>query len=514
MQGDTLFSSSDSTLKKKSRLKALAGAGAVAVALSAASPAAAAPVTDCSTMATPIYQMSKPNGGTNLLTRWQSEADKAATTYGFTESLGTPFKADVQATEGLTAVHRLWNAKTGDFVWIANPTERATAVSKYGYTDQGLNFYAFLNSGSAKPGCVPVYRVQKGAIHKFTMADGVAALTAQGWSPPSVAFYAAPGAVAPPVVDTEFSFAVFGDTQTWTGLGDTRFGRATQWVVDNAAADKLDIRYVGHTGDFTNWGWLVPSQLDIGQAAMAKIDAAGLPFAITVGNHDTRAVGHNGVAGSRTYGGSAYVGNPECVERFSPAECNTSLLVRHTEEINARFTADQYGNVGGAFEPGKIDNLYQTFEAGGKKWLVLTLELWPRTAAVNWAKGVVAGHPDHNVIIQTHSYLEGNSTIVQNNGGYGTNTGQYVFDNLVKPYANVKAVFSGHTGSTGYRKDTGTNGNVIHSFLNNDAIGGSSNTVRIVTVDTKTGDLKSRMYNQATNTWLTQFDVTVKADFL
>ena len=67
----------------------------------------------------------------------------------------------------------------------------------------------------------------------------------------------------------------------------------------------------------------------------------------------------------------------------------------------------------GYFEAGKVDNTYSRFDAGGRHWLVLNLELWPRTAVVAWAQPVVASHPDDNVIVATHSYLTASGAIYQ-----------------------------------------------------------------------------------------------------
>ena len=111
---------------------------------------------------------------------------------------------------------------------------------------------------------------------------------------------------------------------------------------------------------------------------MRTIEQAGVPYAMSIGNHDTRAVGWNGVPGSTGYGGSAYMYNPECLTRFPASECRPTKLVRHTEEFNGTFTAARYTSVGGAYEPGKVDNIFSTFSAGGHRWLVLTLELWAR----------------------------------------------------------------------------------------------------------------------------------------
>ena len=110
---------------------------------------------------------------------------------------------------------------------------------------------------------------------------------------------------------------------------------------------------------------------------------------------------------------------------------------------------------GGAYEPGKVDNIFSTFSAGGHRWLVLTLELWARPEVVSWARTVVEEHPQHNVIIQTHSYLNGDGSIAGDNGGYGSTSPRYLWDNLVSQYPNVKMVFSGHVGVAATRTDTG-----------------------------------------------------------
>ena len=62
-----------------------------------------------------------------------------------------------------------------------------------------------------------------------------------------------------------------------------------------------------HTGDITNWGWVAPEQFTMATRATALLADAGIPYAFASGNHDVAVVGHNGVAGSRGYGGSAYV---------------------------------------------------------------------------------------------------------------------------------------------------------------------------------------------------------------
>ncbi|WP_329100524.1 metallophosphoesterase [Micromonospora sp. NBC_01699] len=283
-------------------------------------------------------------------------------------------------------------------------------------------------------------------------------------------------------VDTKFSFAVMPDTQQEVlNAADTRFRQRTDWLVNNRSA--LDLRFVTHSGDVVNWDTPDHSQYTIARNAMRPLETAGIPYSLALGNHDTQATG---------VGGSAR----------DPAR--TRELVRDTTVFNQYFTSGQYGAVKGQFEAGKVDNSFSTYEAGGLQWLVLTLELWPRTQAVTWAKNVVATHPRHNVIVVTHDYIDGNGNIEQS-AGYGATSPQYLFDNLVKQYANIRFVFSGHVGIAGNRVDTGVNGNKIYTFLQT-FHSNTTNPVRLVEIDTAANSVRTWVYGPYTNQSFTEYD--------
>lgn len=292
-------------------------------------------------------------------------------------------------------------------------------------------------------------------------------------------------------VDTKFSIAVMPDTQqevfgpnTFSG---TKFLNRVQWLVDNAGPDDLDLKYVTHTGDVVNWDTPSHEQYEEASSALAPLTEAGIPFSLSIGNHDSMATGEGGGA------------------RDSK---NTRTLFRSTETFNTYFTAWKYGSVEGAYEQGKVDNIYSTFAAGGDHWMVLNLEMWARPEVVDWANQIVAAHPDDNVIVVTHSYLESDGSISQS-AGYGATSAQYLFDNLISKYSNIKLVFSGHVGSAASRVDTGANGNKVYSFLT--AIhSNKTNPVRIIEIDTAAGTLTSKIvapYDKAT-TW-SGFDETI-----
>jgi hypothetical protein len=300
-----------------------------------------------------------------------------------------------------------------------------------------------------------------------------------------------------------FTLAVVPDTQGEVFGSDPRLPNRTNWLVRRAGS--LDLRFVVQVGDLTNWGWVDPPQLDKASAGFKILEDAHIPYTVAVGNHDTRAVGWDGHGG---YGGSAYIDNPECLRRFTSSECRTQVLVRRTQEINARFPASRFGDVRDEWESGKIDNKYSTFEAGGLDWLVLDLELWPRPEAVAWASQVVRNHPGYNVIVNTHSYLRGDGAIY---GGvdYGSTSPKYVWNNLVRKYRNIVMVTCGHVGNARTRVDRGDRGNKIVTMLQNFSRT-RTNPVRLVTVDPAAGTLKTRIYAPYTDQRFPKYSTTIK----
>ncbi|MCA0295766.1 MAG: metallophosphoesterase [Actinobacteria bacterium] len=370
------------------------------------------------------------------------------------------------------------------YLWVDGST--ATASSQYTYGDVSVR--AFTARKAAKVGVA-----DQSSHATDNPGDGTGTGTGTG---------------------SPFTIAVMPDTQDETlNPANTKFSNRTQWLVDNR--DALNLKYVMHSGDVVNWGWLVPSQFTVARTAIAKLADAGIPYALTIGNHDTAAVGWNNVEGSTGYGGSAYMYNPECPSRVGASQCSSNLLVRRTDAFNAAFPLSSIQNLGGAFEAGKVDNIWTTFadEGSGTKWLVLTLELWPRKDVVSWAAGVVADHPDYNVLVQTHSYLTSGGGIDQSNGGYGATSGQYLYDNLIGKYANIKLVFSGHVGQATKRIDTGVHGNKIVSYLEC-FHSGSTNPVRIVTIDPASGKVTTKIYSPYTDETWSQYSTSDTIDLV
>ena len=281
-----------------------------------------------------------------------------------------------------------------------------------------------------------------------------------------------PPVLLPEDADGKFTIAVIPDTQQEVvashAIRNQYFRGRVQWLYDSRK--QLDLRCVLHTGDVVNWGNEDPSQFVTASDAMAPLDGSGIPVLYAIGNHDTAAV---------KVGGSA----------ADPS--NTRARQRDTTRFNEYFPLSRYEGLT-PFEEGKIDNVYQTFFAAGANFLVLSVELWPRTEVMEWAASVIEEHPNHNVIVITHSFLTADGQIFQK-VEYGHNSPQTLFDKVISEYPNVRLVFSGHTGQANYRIEKGKSGNRIACFVgafhSND-----SNPVQLLEVDTAADTVHIRTY--------------------
>jgi hypothetical protein len=441
-----------------------------------------------------VYNVVK-NGTLSLATPSKSEAATATTKYGFDNNQGETFQASLTKATGLVPVHRMYRKGKQDFLLTTSAAEWKSAA-KAGYVDQGVTFYA----SARKSGCmIPVGRYFKAKVHRLAVSGADRkALLAGGWKSEGTAFYAlaATASSPPPTTDpslatdsnhsTKFSFAVMPDTQQEVlNAKDTRFINRTLWLAKEKTA--LNLKFVTHTGDVHNWDTADHSQYAISSRAMKVLETAHIPYSLAIGNHDSNATGPGG--GARPGG-------------------NTRAKQRDTSTFNSYYNAKRYGGVSGAFEPNTVDNVYSLYNAGGKKWMVLVLEMWPRASVVTWAKTVVASHPHYNVIISTHDYLSRKGAL-ERRAPYGDTTGASLFKNLVRRYANIKMVVSGHTGFAASRVDTGVHRNKIYDFMTT-IHSTTTNPTRMFTIDTKAGTIKTWIYCPSKSLTYTKYSRTVK----
>jgi hypothetical protein len=443
----------------------------------AAGPDTSTDALTCAALTKATVYRARNADGAALLTADRKEAEGSAK-YGYAD-VAALFTASPTARPGLHAVSRYY--KDGDFAWAASPAQSEQLVGA-GYVAQSTEFYAALEPSACTE---PVFTFRKGDKHSYAVSDQDGTkLAGSGWVKGEAVFYVGrapellPSTDAPALAipdpdpqDPEFTFAVVPDTQQEVLADtDTRLADRFRWLVDHKASD--DIRFVVQLGDLLNWPTPDDGQEKIARAALSVLQQGGLPYFLNVGNHDGQAV---------CPGGSA------CDETLTPA------LMRDTSTFNEYFPADHWGAAVGEFESGKVDNTYSTMAAGGVKWLLLNLEMWPRAEVVAWADRVIASHGDYNVLVFTHSYLDAAGSIYQTSD-YGDTSPQELFDSLLKKHANVKMVFCAHTGTFATRTDTGADGDTIYTMLT--ALHSTSdNPTRMVQVNTKAGTIKTWIYS-------------------
>ena len=279
----------------------------------------------------------------------------------------------------------------------------------------------------------------------------------------------------------KFTLPILPDTQEEVGVQPAMLRSQLNWLV--RSKDSLRIPMVLHVGDIVNFDTV--SHWQTASREFEILDKAGLGYAMAVGNHDTEAVGH--------HSGSA-----------APGNVNQNL--RKTAKFNTYFPVRRFPLQKGRYEPSKSDNAWYTFAAGGKQWLVLTLEFCARQGPVDWAHAVLTAHPNHNVIVLTHYHLTPTGEISARNAGYGDLSPAQIYDQLLKKHANVLLVVSGHVVFSAWRNDAGEHGNRIYQVLQNyqsqDHGGGY---IRLLEIDPNQGTISAKMYSPFYHKTLTDF---------
>ncbi|MGB4759460.1 MAG: hypothetical protein WBP26_05390 [Candidatus Saccharimonadales bacterium] len=317
------------------------------------------------------------------------------------------------------------------------------------------------------------------------------------------------GVVTAPV-ENSFTLASIPDTQveTSSASGAQRFNNRLQWLANNKTS--LNLKYVWQVGDLQDWDDATHSHYVRASDGLKILEQAGVPYGLTVGNHDTAAVCTGGSAcpGANTsltfrnintwhefYPPSRFAGINTLCSEFSMFNARLMAAapagVATTNQNHPQFVKDRCA------ERNTTDNAYRTFTAGGLKWILINYEMWPRLPVQEWLETVLERHPDHNAILFTHMHLNGDGTIPGDFGGYGSPQGspQAVQTNIITKFANVRFTFSGHTGVAACTSFTGANGNKIYSYLDNRREGSSPpNHVRLMKIDVAARTATSQLY--------------------
>ena len=117
-------------------------------------------------------------------------------------------------------------------------------------------------------------------------------------------------------------------------------------------------------------------------------------------------------------------------------------------------------------------NAAQVFEAGGYRFLHITLEMSPDNWVLAWASDVIEAHPGYPTIITTHDYLNTRGERRANplvdlkrvDPDYH-NTAEEVWDKLISAYDQVFLVLCGHHHGQSRRVDDNRYGHKVYQIL-------------------------------------------------
>lgn len=209
-----------------------------------------------------------------------------------------------------------------------------------------------------------------------------------------------------------FTIGLLPDTQFYSEkFPDTYISQAL-WLREEYRAKRLN--FVIGLGDIVQ----NPSEEKEWQNAdkAAKILDGVVPYTIVPGNHDmvTTEVG--------------LTRNTELYRKYFPP---------------ARYAAEPW--YGGHMGDGN-DNNFCRFEASGYKLLVISLEFCPSDESLAWAKQVIDQHPQHAVIIATHSYLGLKERDKLGPTAYkiAGNSGEQMWEKFIAKNSRIFLVVSGH----------------------------------------------------------------------
>jgi hypothetical protein len=222
-----------------------------------------------------------------------------------------------------------------------------------------------------------------------------------------------------------FTIATISDTQYTVESFPNTFSAQTAWIaahgVGGTAADAFpdNIAFFAHQGDMLRRGYS-DFQAANADAALKNLDGK-VPYTVSIGNHDYD-------------------------NQFDDLDQHVSSASFTRWFGNDRYAAIPNSGFGGASQDQR--NRFHTFTADGREVLVLSIEWEASDASIAWAQSVINSHRQDPVILTTHEYLNGSGRTTSTLEPLaGFNSGEGIYQKLVKPNQQVFMVLSGHTGA-------------------------------------------------------------------
>lgn len=239
----------------------------------------------------------------------------------------------------------------------------------------------------------------------------------------------------------ELTIAIFPDTQYYAKSYPEIYMRMAEWLAQKAADE--GIAFALHVGDITDDN--ARDQWQAARDAHSLLDGV-LPYVLSIGNHDYAAAGR--------------------------------VADRATTLVNEYWSVEDFPYLAGTMEEGRLENAYYEFVVGDERYLVVSLEFAPSDVVLEWANRVVAAHPEHKVMVVTHTYLHPSTQLMASgrsaadfplgsNPNTTMNDGADIWQKFVRKHANIVFVVNGHIHSDAipYRISLGDHGNRVLQML-------------------------------------------------
>ncbi|MDX9948145.1 MAG: DNRLRE domain-containing protein [Bacteroidales bacterium] len=212
----------------------------------------------------------------------------------------------------------------------------------------------------------------------------------------------------------DFTFVVIPDPQNETEYNPAMLTSQMDWIINHRYPDNLV--FVTCVGDLVNSGsW---EEYLTADAAFDRLDNAGVPYSLGIGNHESSSLW------SRFFG----------VSRFS----------------SKSWFGGSYNDM----------NTYSLFSASGHDFILINLQFSPTTDIINWADNLLSTYSNRRAIVEQHDILNVDNSWL-NRSSY----------DALRDHPNLFLMVCGHmntsTDGAAYVAGTGTDGHTIHVVLAN-----------------------------------------------
>ena len=236
-------------------------------------------------------------------------------------------------------------------------------------------------------------------------------------------------ATAEDSLQDSFSVVLLPDTQNYAEKFPETYVKQTLWIRQQSKMN--NIKFVIHLGDIVQ-NPTKEHEWENAHRAMQMLDGV-VPYSVVPGNHD-----------------------------MVVKERNTTLYNKFFSPTRFKDRKWYGGHLGET-----NDNNYCYFEHGKLKFMVISLEFAPRDATLKWAARICQNNPDRRVIIATHCYMRtnGRDTGCATSYNVAGNSGEDIWQKLVRKQPNIFFVISGHVLGVGLQTSTNDAGGKVVEML-------------------------------------------------